>query len=75
LISEKASAPWATNNNCFEAAWRATAMYDRGVRTVAFALVIAAVLSSHTKEIRWEHLSSRTGDLPSPVPPVNRPAF
>jgi len=41
-------------------------MYDRGVRTFAFALVIATVLSSQTKEIRWEHLSSRNGDLPSP---------
>ena len=32
----------------------------------AVALVIAAALSSQTKEIRWEHLSSRNGDLPSP---------
>ena len=41
-------------------------MYHRGVRTFAVALVIAATLSSQTKEIHWEHLSSRDGDLPSP---------
>jgi sugar phosphate isomerase/epimerase len=41
-------------------------LYDRGVRILAVALVIAAALSSQTKEIRWDHLSSRNGDLPAP---------
>ena len=46
--------------------WYATAMYDRAVRVFAWAFLSAAVLSSQTKEIHWDHLSSRDGDLPSP---------
>ena len=41
-------------------------MYHRCVRTLALALIIVAALNSQTREIRWKHLTSRDGDLPSP---------
>jgi hypothetical protein len=41
-------------------------MYDRAVRVFAWAFLSAAVLSSQTTEIHWDHFSSRDGDLPSP---------
>ena len=41
-------------------------MYDRGVRILVLALLVAAPLGSQNKEIHWEHLSSRSGELPSP---------
>ena len=44
----------------------ATQIYDRGVRTFAAALIITGALGAQTNEIRWQHLSSRDGDLPSP---------
>jgi sugar phosphate isomerase/epimerase len=41
-------------------------MYHRGVRAFLLALVVTATLCSQPKEIRWEHFSSRNGDLPAP---------
>jgi Xylose isomerase-like TIM barrel/FG-GAP-like repeat/FG-GAP repeat len=33
---------------------------------LGLALIVVAALCSQTKEIRWEHLSSRNGELPAP---------
>ncbi len=36
------------------------------MRTLALVLLLAAVVSPQRREIRWQHLSSRKGELPTP---------